>query len=99
MKKRRVRNTLIKYVVILLDEKNIPYTIEKEGAEFSSLLTKLSSREYHRLIERAMCLNEQENVHNGRLTISYWEWSKGMYDTAFHMLSKDKNRFMRTVLG
>ena len=75
MKKRKIRTTLVDYIIPVLLRNKVPYTIsERKQEEFSYLETDLSSSEYHRLVERAMCEKESKELHGGRMVISYNEY-------------------------
>ena len=98
MRKRKIRKALRKYAEQVLNERGIPYSFMPCDDEFLYLCTGLTSEKFHRLVERAMCLDEQENVHHGRLTISYWEYTRGLYNTAFHILRKDYAKFISAAM-
>ena len=104
MPNRNVNNKYLKNFLAVLTRYEIPYTIdERENKTYSKVDANLSSKTFHRYIERAMCEYESEHLHNGRFVISYNELQnhkselqqeffpnkKGM---AYHILSKDKEK-------
>ena len=91
---RKIRNELIEYVVPILSDKKIAYILH-EKKDYSTIETNLSSEKFHRLIEKAMCEQESKEYHNGRQVISYYEWRNRLYDDkSFHILRKDKERYL-----
>ena len=74
MTRRKIRKCLVDYIVPILNRNNVTYTLhERYDKEYSLLETNLSSKEYHLLVERAMCEKESAELHNGRQVISYYE--------------------------
>ena len=96
---RKVKTNLVSYMETVLDRNDIAYEVEKKcGEEYSLITSDLSSRAYHRLVERAMCEQESEELHNGRQVISYYEWRNRLYNgRGFHMLKKDAERYLSEV--
>ncbi len=99
MAKRNIRTNLIGYMTTVLDRYGVAYTVEKKcDEEYSSITSDLSSRAYHRHLERAMCEQESAELHNGRQVISYYEWRNRLYNgRGFHMLKKDNERYLSEV--
>ena len=88
-KLRIVRPEILPYAKRVLSEKGYPFSVitDKNGIRLS---TSLSSREYHRVIEEAMCLEQQGS---SRIPVC----SKNMIDNrntpnAYHILRKDRKR-------
>jgi len=99
MKTRRIRNTILKYFISVLNDNNVKYEIEKkEGELFSYISTPLSSKAYHRYVERAMCLKQSAKC-GGRNVISYNEWKDENFPkkAPYHILRKDQKRFLKEI--
>ncbi len=99
MKTRRIRNTILKYFICVLNDNNVKYEIEKkEGELFSYISTPLSSKAYHRYVERAMCLKQSAKC-GGRNVISYNEWKDENFPkkAPYHILRKDQKRFLKEI--
>lgn len=99
MKERKIKTNLVDYALAVLNRRGIVYTLRiRDKEEYSYLITNLTSNEYHRLIERAMCEKESKEIHGGRQVISYYEWRNRLYDgRGFHILRKDSARFLSEI--
>lgn len=102
METRNIDNKYLKHMLRVLDRYGVSYMVdEKKEEEYSQIATNLSSQEFERYVERAMCEFESETMHNGRFVISFNElmyykdelqkeffpYKKGM---AYHILSRDQ---------
>ena len=95
MKERRIRSELFPFVKKLMDKDLIPYSYD--GQE--KLKTYLSSKMYHRYIERGMCLEEQEKHATSIPYVSLGMYLDGERPKGgcFFILPKDRDRFMSQV--
>ncbi len=96
IKRRKVRIELWPYVKAELEKENISYGYD--GAE--ELSTTLSSAKYHRIIERAMCKEQQEKTISKIPVVSYKMWCDGELPTekrSFCFLKKDIEAFHKEL--
>lgn len=98
MSKRRLRTSLVDYMIPVLLRNKVPYKLEiNEGEEYSYIHSNLTSNAYHRLVERAMCEQESKELHNGRTVLSFYEYKNHLVlpkeGGCFHYLKKDKKLF------
>ena len=102
MQTRNINNKYLNNFITVLNRYEIPFNLEEKKDEtYSKVATDLSSKAFHRYVERAMCEYESETIHNGRFVISFnellnhkWELQKeffpGRKGMAYHVLSKDQ---------
>ena len=94
-RERSIRASLFPYVEKLLETGGVDYSYDGNG----HLTTSLTSKMYHRYIERGMCA---QNMENGPHCIPYV--SLDMYRDgerpkggAFFILKKDRRRFLKEI--
>ncbi len=104
MDTRNISNQYLKNFTEVLNRYEIPYKLaERKDEEYSQITTNLTSQDFDRYVERAMCEFESETMHNGRFVISYNELlnykdalqkeffpdKRGM---VYHILTRDKDK-------
>ncbi len=104
MQTRNIDNKYLNNFITVLNRYKIPFELEEKEAETYSLVsTDLSSEDYERYVERAMCEYESETMHSGRFVISYnelmnhkdelqKEFFPNRNGMAYHILSKDRDK-------
>ena len=95
MKERKIRDELFPFVKKLMDKDLIHYSYDGKG----KLATCLSSKMYHRYIERGMCLEEMERHATNIPYVSLGMYLDGERPKGgcFFILPKDRDRFMSQI--
>lgn len=88
---RKIRPELLEYATPILSDRNIEYYISSGKNKDVFITTELSSRNYHLLIEQAMCDKESKEIGLGVPVISLNMIKRGeVPDGPFLILEKDQ---------
>ena len=87
---RKVRKELIPYIKDVLRAHHIYFKVVDE-----QIFTSLSSNQYHRFIERAMCVQQQKG--SPIPVISFGEYIHEELPRCFSILEKDKDKYLAEI--
>lgn len=97
MTKRKIRPEFLGFAEELLKKEKISYKKVCENGDMH-LLTGLSSKEFHLLVEHAMCLHQQENSKSKLPVKSFNDIMSGnVKEMEFVVLRKDTERFLNSL--